>query len=444
MYHVDQKQTEENLARSMIDQDKRVIFRRKNRLAKELERDQNELKEMINDKKNMEERLKLAQREKEVEDALERERLEAMRQSKLKQIARDHHEVRKLKSQLQELLTKKQQRIQMSQHSIEKELSLLEKEKLKHEIEHKVLAYEKELKREENMIREQQKCYRNSLDSQMSEIDERQEHLFQEFLKEKNLIDELLITIQNEDRLTFNQKQREKEQIRDYIREFLREREIYREKERRLEEEENEQIKSYQLAKDSKIAAESYKKSALDEIREKIYEQLSANIKARDKERLEQESLSFENAITQLDERDKAKIELEYQKRITNRIVLLDSYKQHLIQKTNSSNLERSQKLKERECMVEQLKEDKRNELLTIAAKKRKMAEYHSELSQLVAYKKNLDQEIKANESLLAEKIQNIEKEKQDILNVEKQSIIAEFSLRLKVPEMELLKLIEK
>ena len=445
MYHENQeKQRDEILARAMMEQDKRVIFRRKNRVAKELEREQQELQNMINIKQEKEFQLLMAKQEEEDEKREEKQRIEVLRQQKLKQLARDHHEVRKLKSQLQELLTKKQQHIQIEQHIIEKELSLLEKEKLKYQIDQKVLEYEKQVKIEESKIKEQQDWYRDSLDCQMLEIDERQEHLFQEFLMEKKLIDQLLLTIQNENNLTFRQKQQEKRQIGNYIREFLQERELFRENERKLEKEEEKELQNYNIMKESKRIAETHKRSALDEVREKIYNQLAENIKIRDLKRQEQEELTFTVARQEIEDKDKAQFKAELEKRTNDKIVLLESYKQHLREKRHAAELESEQKILEREQLLEQLKEDKRMELLTSAAKKRRMSQYHHDLSQLVEYKKKLQNENELNERLLVQKIQNIEQEQQNILEEEKQKIIAEYSLRLKVSEHELRSLVEK
>ena len=441
---LEQKQRDENLARAMMDQDKRVIFRRNNRVARDLEREQKELQDMIRTKQEKEAQLLAAQREHEEEELFEKQRSEALRQKKLKQLAREHHEVRALRSQLQELLTKKQQYIQIEQHSIDKELSLLEKDKLKHQIDQKVLEYERQVKIEELKVKEQQQWYKDSLDCQMTEIDERQEQMFQEFLKEKKLIDDLLVTIQNEDQLTFKQKIQEKLQVQNYIREFLQDRDEFRRNEYKRTLEEDEKIKNYILLKDSKLAADHNKKNALDEVREKIYEQLAANIKIRERERLDQEELSYSTAQHDIEEKEKFVIQNELQKRINDRIVLLDSYKQHLIQKKNSFKTENDSKLKEREELVEQLKEDKRLESLTAAAKKRRMLQYHHELSQLVEFKHKLAKETEINEKNLIQKIHNIENEKQQILNNEKAQIIAEYALRLKVPESQLRTLLEK
>eukprot|EP00834_Sanchytrium_tribonematis_P004725 NODE_248_length_11794_cov_0.876015.p4 type:complete len:447 gc:universal NODE_248_length_11794_cov_0.876015:5330-6670(+) len=443
-YQLDEKQKDENLARALMAQEKRVHFRRNNRIAVEFEKERLELEEMIKQKELKETQMLKFKQLQDEEERVENQKRNALRHQKMRQLARENHEVRYLKSQLQELLTKKQQHVQIEQHLIEKELRQLEKEKLRVEIDHKVHDFEVDLQKEENISKEHQNWYKESLDAQLVDIELRQEQMFQEFLKEKHLIDNLVKTIQEENALFSHQKQIDKMQVRQYIKDFLAEQDKYKEKQKLLEKVENDKIKEYVAQKESKKAEDSHKRNALDEVRDKIYEQLAANIKQRDIEQKEREEIIFQVARQKQDEKEKQDIVKEFEKRTNEKIILLDSYKHHLLSKQESRKKDLDIKIKEKERLLEQLKEDKALEQLTLAAKKRRMATYHHELSLLVAYKQKMQVDLENSEKELTLKLLKIDQEKEDLIANEKKKIVAEYSTKLQIPEIELVKYINK
>ncbi len=120
--------------------------------------------------------------------------------------------------------------------------------------------------------------YKKDLHKQMEDKEYNRQKAYEEFLKEKLLIDEIIRKIYEEDQKEIERKMLARKATREFVDEFKRQREIWKQKEREAMEEENRKIVQYsnlqQARDDSQKAAKKAKEEAANKLQAQLFEQI--------------------------------------------------------------------------------------------------------------------------------------------------------------------------
>jgi hypothetical protein len=110
--------------------------------------------------------------------------------------------------------------------------------------------------------------YKQDLHRQIEDKEYDKQRAYEEFLKEKLLIDEIVRKIYEEDQKEMERKMLARKATREYIEQFKREREIWKKREREAMEEENRKIAEFSNIQkerdDSQKAAKKAKEEAIN------------------------------------------------------------------------------------------------------------------------------------------------------------------------------------
>jgi hypothetical protein len=187
---------------------------------------------------------------------------------------------------------------------------------------------EQEIERQRQQLRNETTA---ALANQLKEKEASREQEYQQFLKEKAMIDEIVKKIQDEDARTAVEKMKLRQTRKEDIDHYLDEKEKIKQLLRQREEEENKKIMEYLAEMEERektLKEDSAEKKAFQEVRNKVYEQLAKNREEQEKRKVEYESLKLEVEMAEQEERDMAQEQALFEKRIKDR----EDYKRQMDQ----------------------------------------------------------------------------------------------------------------
>nr|XP_023027239.1 meiosis-specific nuclear structural protein 1-like [Leptinotarsa decemlineata] len=304
---------------------------------------------------------------------------------KLRQQLRENsHELRDLERKLKAAYINKELAAQIAQKEAERENEKIQENRTQ-EILKMAWVEESEYKKklaQEDMIKKQQ--YKQELQDQMILREKSKRHLYEEFLREKKLIDDVIQRIHDEDEREASEKMCKMKRTREEMDAFKEAQEVWRKRKRIEIEEENRRIEEYLLSKAEGIKArqeEQAKQEALkahlsDVIAKQLYEE---SMKQKERDDIIQDLLEEEQKEA-LEKRHREEIE----KQIRKRIEIRESLDQQMLDKQRILRQEADDDRKFKEQMLEKLAEDEKLEQLSAQRKRMRMLQLRRDVEQMM------------------------------------------------------------
>ena len=363
---------------------------------------------------------------------LERRKSDAERDARMRQLIReDSAELRALQSRLKAAYLSKERAAQMAEKELAFKARVAEEQmrdqQLLREWQHAFVDEDKRMA--ENAARKD--AYRASLEDQLVAKEAQKEAEYQEFIREKAMIDEIVAKIQAEDEASARARLERQRETREYIDEFMRQRQAIKAAERARLEAENVEISAYIKQQEERKSRFEAKRREQDALRERVREQQSAAIAQQEASRRELEDLRQELHWEEQEAAARAKEKAAMEKRIRQRLELQASYEAQMAAKARIAESRREEEEAFRVQMLAKFAEDEKLEQMAAAKRRRRQIEHRKEVDALIAQRRAAYHDELAAEADRRKQEEEFAAYRARIVEEERQALIREHASRL-------------
>ncbi|XP_012584271.1 PREDICTED: meiosis-specific nuclear structural protein 1 isoform X3 [Condylura cristata] len=337
-------------------------------------------------------RLQKRQLEQEEKLALELAKLkhESLKNAKMRQQVRENSfEIRELEKKLKAAYMNKERAAQIA----EKDAIKYEQMKRDAEIAKIMMEEHERVIREENAAEDKRNKvkaqYYLDLEKQLEEQERKKQEAYEQLLKEKLMIDEIVRKIYEEDQLERQQKLEKMNATRKYIEEFQREQARWREKKREEMEEENRKIIEFanmqQQREEDRMAKVQESEEKRIQLQNTLTQKLEKMLQQReDLEQLRQELYQEEQA-----EIHKNKLKEEAEEKLRKQKELKQDFIDQMALKELVLQAAKEEEEIFRKAMLAKLAEDDRIELMNAQKQRMKQLEHRRAVAKLIEERRN-------------------------------------------------------
>ncbi|GLV45297.1 hypothetical protein CBL_05397 [Carabus blaptoides fortunei] len=327
-------------------------------------------------------RLRIEQEEKLAKE-LSRLKREEIKEIKMRQQLRETSvELRELEAKLRCAYVTKELSAQLAEKEYLK-MKQKEDEKLSNELIREALLTNAEAERieaEEEFKRKVE--YKKELQDQMILQYQQKQYMYEEFLKEKKLLDDIIQRIHDEDAREIEEKMYRLQRTKDEIDSFKAAQEIWRQKERQELEEENRRIEEFLREKEIKQRELNMQKNTEDAAKTKVTEELAMRIYVDELKRKEREEIVQDLLEEELKEKEDQKMKEEFRRQVDNRIEMQRVLARQLEERREKLRQEELEDARYKEQMIAKVIEDQKIEQMTAEKRRRKMMELRRDIEE--------------------------------------------------------------
>ncbi|NXB60668.1 MNS1 protein, partial [Struthidea cinerea] len=406
--------------------------RRAARLRAELERERRLDEALRAAEENRKQRALQLEREQKLAAELARRDLEKMKDEKIRQQVRANSlELRELERKLKSAYMNKERAAQIA----EKKAIYDEKMKWEDEVAQEMKEeYDRFLKEEmsaELRRNQEKKMYHQELDKQVEEQEKKKQEAYEEFLREKLMIDEIVKKIYEEDQM---EKQRKLDKIKEtqtYIEEFIKEQAIWRKRKQEEMEEENRKIMEFANMQRQREDDWMAKVRDTEEKKQRVQNMVAKTMEREEQRRKEQEQIRQDLYLEKQEEMERKKEMAEIEKRIRQRLDLRQTYEEQVALKAAAQQAMREEEEALRQQILAKFAEDDRIEQLNAQRRRMKQLEHKVAVEKILEDRRK--QCIAEKERELEER--ELEKRRQEsiraIIEEERQKLLKEHAWKL-------------
>ncbi|XP_065661551.1 meiosis-specific nuclear structural protein 1 isoform X3 [Hydra vulgaris] len=378
----------------------------------------------------------LKEQQKEQEERLAKElqaiKLEKLRNEKLKQKYRVNSlELRELEAKLRAGYMNKERAAQLAEkQALQISLAQRESETAKEMLE----DYERAIKHDQIKERERWEKsvqYQEQLESQLQEQEQTKQKQYEEFLKEKHMIDEIVRKIYEEDQREMEARLLKQKENRELIEDFIKKREQWKLQERLNVAEENERImrfvKEIQHREKERTLERKKKEQAIIEVQKLLSEKLAAELHEKE----ETERIRTELYFEEQEEIDRQKEMLLVEKRIRDRLELQETIKEQLNLRERKKAAEKEEEEEFRQKMLQKFSEDDRIDQMNAQKRRLKQQEHKRAVEKLIEERRIYQQKDKQRALEEQKEIELIESHRMQIIEEERQRLLQEHASKL-------------
>lgn len=363
---------------------------------------------------------------------LERCKLEETRDEKLRQQIRGNSvELRELEAKLRAGYVNRERAAQRAEKTAraceikkrdEEILELMQKEY------HKAIEMEKELQQQrwEESVR-----YHEGLEHQLQEQEKAKQEQYEEFLKEKLMIDEIVRKIYAEDQKELQSRLEKQKATQEYVEEFMKKREDWKEYERKLMEEENMNImqfaKEQQSREEARMTQKKQKQEATSAVQQKLSNQLAEKRAAME----EMDRIRSELYMEEQEETERQKDASLLRKRIQQRLDLQKVSRQQMEMKARRKDAEKEEEEEFRRQMLAKFSEDDRLEQMNAQRRRMKQQEHKRAVEALIDERRQLHAMDKERDLQEQAELDRMEAFRRQIIEEERQRLLQEHATKL-------------
>lgn len=370
--------------------------------------------------------------EKKLAEELENLRLEQVRDNKMRQQIRENsYELRELEEKLRAAYMNKERAAQIAERKAE----ILELE----ESEIKLNAQmQQELQKSQQHDKEQQKLrdqaavvYQQELEKQLLEQEHKKQMEYEEFLKNKLMIDDMVRKINEEDGQEKLRRLEKQRATRAYIAEFKAKRELWKKEEQQRQDEENEKLLKFAAMQTNRENARMAQVREREEKLSTLQHKLGQKIRTEREQRNEMERLRQELYLEEQEETARVLERAEIEKKFKRRIELRKAHAEQISYKQAKKTAELEEEEVFRQQMLAKFAHDDRIELMNAAARRQKQLEHRKAVESLIEERQNqfaAERQQEINEFMDA---QNREEIRQQIIEEERQRLLKEHATKL-------------
>lgn len=363
---------------------------------------------------------------------LETERNQHIREAKMRQYIRENSpELRQLELKLKAAYMNRERVAQVNEMRSKTEIE----RKREHEFvmaRDKVLVDQKEAEdRKQQMKVEQAMETRRQLEQQLAERERQKQMDYEEFLKEKLMIDDIVRQIHLEDEAMQRDRQQQQEETRKYISEFEKSRTTWKQEAKEETARKEREISEFGQARKLRDAARQAVKKKERAERDLVYQKLATKLdveeNAKRESRRVRDELYFEEQKhnMRLDEEAKAR------KLRDARLGLRLTQAEQLEMRAETVQKAKEDEEMFRKRMMEKFQEDERIQLLKDEQRKQKQIEFKQVVDRLMEERRHIAEAERRQEEIEQQKQQKEESYRQQLYEEEKRRLIKEHGANL-------------
>ncbi|XP_077374684.1 meiosis-specific nuclear structural protein 1 [Festucalex cinctus] len=329
------------------------------------------------------------------------------REGKIRQHIRDNSiEIRELEAKLKLAYVSKEQVAQMAEHEAIKCEKMREEAELYNKMKSIYDRATLEEEKREQKKQEEQLQYLQDLNLQLIEREQRKQEAYDDFLKEKLMVDNIVRKIYEEDHMAQQKKLERVRATQKHIKDFKAQRAEWQRLENERMEEENRRLREFtQRQKKSKqdfFAKIRAREDAIQNLRDTLAEKMGEDMRHRD----EMERIRQELCLEEQEEASRKKDIEDMEKNIRQRLTLQRTCQEQLAMKEMRRQAERDEEAAFRKMTMEKFAEDDRIEQMNAQMRRLKIMEHKRQADKQIEQRRlelQADQDRRAREKALEE-----------------------------------------
>lgn len=363
---------------------------------------------------------------------LERLKLEKLKDQKMRQQLREtSYELRELEAKLREAYVAKERHAQVAEKEAHKFDDMLEDAQIMKRMKEEAERARREDEEKHAFKIVEKARYKEDLTKQLEEKEYARQKAYEEFLKEKLIIDEIVRKIYEEDQKEMERKMIAQKVTAQYVEEFKRQRELWKQRERAIMEEENRKIIAYaNITKerdDTVKAIKIAREEAMNKLQQKLFEDITKERETREEmERVRQE-LYLEEQEQKVRHHEREEMERKFRQRV-------DLQKQHQID-IELKQVRQFEEMKEEERikqeMLAKFAQDDKIEQMNMQKRRMKQLEHKHQVEKLLEERRRRMNEDKQRELQERVEAERLESHKRNIIEEERIKMLREHATRL-------------
>jgi hypothetical protein len=349
----------------------------------------------------------------------------------LQQLWLNSPELRDLEAKLNLAYVNKERDMQKREKRLKEERKRMEEEAMSK----KLLKDYEDFKKEEADKKVHEfyvsKNYSLELDHQLNELEQRKIRESEQVTKDKEAIDKIVKKILDEDEKQRKYEIEKKKEFQKGIEEFIQNKQLQKEEEEYILMKEEENINEYNKKKEERKG----KYDELRRIRENnkniIYKKLADEIERNEKEKEMVNQIRIELYEEKQAEIEQRKADLLFQKKIRQRIELIESFQEQILYKKKKLQEEHEVEKLYKQQIAKQAEDYKKLELMNEQKRRMKKLEYAREMERLIKERDLYIANKKKQEEEETHKLEELEKLRLEVVEAERQRLLKEHATQL-------------
>ncbi|KAJ3029295.1 mannosyl-oligosaccharide alpha-1,2-mannosidase [Rhizophlyctis rosea] len=373
------------------------------------------------------EKQQLLVHEEEVVRQVEQIRQQQLREEKMRQSIRENStELRELEKKLNYAYMNKERALQREQKKLKAQEDKAAETALISTMNARLDAdRQRELERERETY-EKNLQYHQALHDQLAEAEARRQAEFEQFLREKQMVDEVIRKIWEEDETESRRRLEKQHETKQFIEDFMREREEWRRKERERQEMENRRIEEYAALQRQREEEVMMQKRKVEGERRGVYDKLAAEVERQERAKAELEQLRIELYQEEQEEAARQRDRELLEARIRKRLELIDAYREQILDKRFRAMQEREAEEEFRQKMLQKYAEDERLDQLATQKRRMKQLEHKRAVDALVEQRRQLLKEEFERQMAEDGREEEFERFRKEVVEQERQRLLRE------------------
>lgn len=377
-------------------------------------------------------KMQALEQEERLAQELERHKLEQLRDAKMRQQLREtSYELRELESKLREAYVSKERHAQRAEKEAHKFDSLIEDAQIMHRMKEEATRAEDEQRSRDAVKGIEMTHYKQDLHRQMEEKEYTKQRAYEEFLKEKLLIDEIVRKIYEEDQKEIERKMLAQHATRQFIDEFKQQRELWKQQERAVMEAENAKIREYSNLQKERDDLQKEFKRAKEVEADKLQKKLFTQIERDREEREEMERVRQELYLEEQEELVRNHERVEIERKFRQRIDLQKQHAEQLQFKQMREHAEKDEEERIKAQMLDKFATDDKIEQMNAQRRRMKQLEHKRAVESLLddrRHRLNVEKQRELDEKITQDKLDAYRKQ---IIEEERVKLLREHATKL-------------
>jgi len=380
-----------------------------------------------------EQRRMLAEQDRQLADAMSRMKNEEIaREQEHRRICDESEELSELRARLKAAQLNKARATQLSEKQLIHDIKKEQEAKRDQEMEADRLAAlaleQAELERRQLSNMQS----RSVLQGQMAEKERAKQRAYEQFLKEKAVIDSIVASIEADDQAKLQAQLEKQRELQQNIRTYLEERATWRAEEKKRAEYELKKIQEYQQLQEQRHAELMAARQQKVDRQDKVLERLTAEIEARRREEEEMQRLLYELYQEEAESRALEEIKAREEKINFMRREMIQANEQQKAFKAARRAALQAEEEEFRSKMLEKFERDAAMEKANVERRKKEMEEYRNEVEHILQERRRQYEQQVEQELAERERQQKEREYKLAIVEAERQRLLDEYAKDLK------------
>jgi hypothetical protein len=378
----------------------------------------------------------LREREREQEERLaavlaEKKHAHAVEMKRRQMLREISPELRALEQQLQAAYVSKERSAQIAERAVQDERDFQRESAWAEHIAEETRRAERLEAERTARSKVQQSEYNQQLARQLDEKDLKRQQAYDEFLREKALIDDAVQRLLDEDRKEQEKRIAGQAQLRQHIADFQEQRKQWQRQQENLIRQENERIAHFAKEQETRRHDLQAKKMADEVAKESVYSRLAVEIDARQRELEEMERVRTDFYQEEQAERARLQEKEDIERKLRMRMQLREAHEfQHKL-KEERSQAEQREEEEFRQRMLAKFAEDERLEQMNAQKRRMRELEHRRMIERMITERREQRTQERARQTMEAQEERDRTDAFRRAVEEERQRLLREHAERL-------------